>query len=143
VEAAALLAVTRNQAAQARADVVEETVLEGEEFTTIVPENTTLKANFTGNPQIDYKFDPNLPRELNGLNLSDYPFYSLVPDNINFDCHGLTDGFYANVEHKCQVWMFFQLPKFKLEHTIDIKININILQKLWSLILIEISPRAN
>jgi zinc finger CCCH domain-containing protein 13 len=103
VEAAALLAVSRNQAAQARSDVVEETVLEGEEFTTIVPENTTLKANFTGNPQIDYKFDPNLPRELNGLNLSDYPFYSLVPTNINFNCNGLTDGFYANVEHKCQV----------------------------------------
>lgn len=103
VEAAALLAASRNQAAQERADTVEETVLEGEEMTTIIPENSTLKSNFTGNPQIDYQFDPNLPRELNGLNLTDYPFLNSVPDDINFKCDGLHDGFYASVQHKCQV----------------------------------------
>lgn len=57
----------------------------------------------TGVPQVDYVHDPNLPRELNGRDLRDYPFYSGVPDNITFPCEGLKDGFYASVEHKCQV----------------------------------------
>lgn len=52
---------------------------------------------------MDYKHDPNLPRELNGADLRDYPFYSTVPDNITFPCEGLKDGFYASIEHKCQV----------------------------------------
>ena len=65
--------------------------------------NGTLKRNLTGIPQIDYKFDPNLPRELNGYDLSDYPFFNKVPSNITFKCDGLKDGFYASVEHKCQV----------------------------------------
>lgn len=65
--------------------------------------NETLNWNKTGIPQIDYVNDPNLPRELNGYNLSAYPFFNKVPKNINFSCTGLKDGFYASVEHKCQV----------------------------------------
>lgn len=65
--------------------------------------NGTANVTMTGNPQIDYIHDPNLPRELNGYNLSDYPFYHRVPKNINFSCDGRKDGFYASIEHKCQV----------------------------------------
>ncbi|KAF5304760.1 hypothetical protein FQA39_LY09537 [Lamprigera yunnana] len=65
---------------------------------------STTKANFTGNPQIDYLYDPNLPRELNGYNLSSYPFYNGMPEDIDFKCDGLHDGFYASVVHKCQVY---------------------------------------
>lgn len=62
------------------------------------------KPQLTGIPQIDYVLDPNLPRELNGHNLTDYPFYNAVPvDEIDFKCDGLHDGFYASVPHKCQV----------------------------------------
>lgn len=61
------------------------------------------KSLLTGNPQKDYIFDPNLPRELNGYNLTDYPFYNAVPEDIAFKCDGLHDGFYASVPHKCQV----------------------------------------
>lgn len=64
---------------------------------------TTPKSNITGNPQIDYLYDPNLPRELNGYNLTDYPFYNGVPEDIDFKCDGLHDGFYASIPHKCQV----------------------------------------
>lgn len=68
--------------------------------------NTTTK--LTGNPQIDYIYDPNLPRELNGYNLSSYPFYETVPppETMDFKCDGLHDGFYASVPHKCQVRYF-------------------------------------
>ncbi|CAG7708411.1 unnamed protein product [Allacma fusca] len=66
--------------------------------------NATSKWNKTGNPQIDYLTDPNLPRELNGYNLSDYPFFNRVPTNISFKCDGLKDGFYASIEHKCQLY---------------------------------------
>ncbi|VEN60677.1 unnamed protein product [Callosobruchus maculatus] len=62
------------------------------------------KPTLTGNPQIDYVWDPNLPKELNGYNLSDYPFYERVPEDIDFKCDGLHDGFYASVKHKCQVY---------------------------------------
>jgi hypothetical protein len=65
--------------------------------------NATTKSPLTGIPQIDYVHDPNLPRELNGYNLTDYPFYDRVPDEINFKCDGLHDGFYASIPHKCQV----------------------------------------
>lgn len=64
---------------------------------------TTTKPTLTGIPQIDYVHDPNLPRELNGYNLSDYPFLNSVPVEIDFKCDGLHDGFYASVPHKCQV----------------------------------------
>jgi len=60
--------------------------------------------SLTGNPQIDYVWDPNLPRELNGYNLSAYPFYSTVPAKMEFDCDQLHDGFYADVAHECQVY---------------------------------------
>ncbi|XP_043465839.1 zinc finger CCCH domain-containing protein 13 [Leptopilina heterotoma] len=66
--------------------------------------NGTTGHTLTGNPQIDYIWDPNLPRELNGYNLSDYPFYNSIPEDINFKCDGLHDGFYASVPHKCQVY---------------------------------------
>ncbi|KAJ8926121.1 hypothetical protein NQ315_009978, partial [Exocentrus adspersus] len=62
------------------------------------------KPTLTGNPQVDYIWDPNLPKELNGYNLSDYPFYERVPEDIDFKCDGLHDGFYASVAHKCQVY---------------------------------------
>jgi hypothetical protein len=65
--------------------------------------NATTKSPLTGIPQIDYVHDPNLPRELNGYNLTDYPFYDRVPDDIHFKCDGLHDGFYASIPHKCQV----------------------------------------
>jgi hypothetical protein len=65
--------------------------------------NATTKSPLTGIPQIDYVHDPNLPRELNGYNLTDYPFYDRVPDDIDFKCDGLHDGFYASIPHKCQV----------------------------------------
>uniref|UniRef100_A0ABD2WYC7 Chitin-binding type-2 domain-containing protein n=1 Tax=Trichogramma kaykai TaxID=54128 RepID=A0ABD2WYC7_9HYME len=66
--------------------------------------NGTTAHTLTGIPQIDYIWDPNLPRELNGYNLSDYPFYESMPKDIDFKCDGLHDGFYASVPHKCQVY---------------------------------------
>ncbi|XP_017884936.1 uncharacterized protein DDB_G0284459 [Ceratina calcarata] len=66
--------------------------------------NATTGHVLTGIPQIDYIWDPNLPRELNGYNLSDYPFYNSIPEDIDFKCDGLHDGFYASVPHKCQVY---------------------------------------
>lgn len=76
-------------------------VSEGSSTTEATPNVT--KPTLTGIPQIDYVWDPNLPRELNGYNLSDYPFYDRVPEDIDFKCDGLHDGFYASVPHKCQV----------------------------------------
>ncbi|XP_041564152.1 ABC transporter F family member 4 isoform X2 [Drosophila elegans] len=71
-------------------------------------DNGTLSKNskLTGIPQIDYIWDPNLPRELRGYNLSTYPFLSTVPpmDEIHFKCEGLHDGFYASIEYKCQIY---------------------------------------
>ena len=60
----------------------------------------------TGIPQIDYIHDPNLPRELNGYDLSTYPFLNKMPKNITFKCDGRHDGFYANIEWNCQVRCF-------------------------------------
>lgn len=65
--------------------------------------NVANVTKLTGIPQIDYIYDPNLPRELNGFNLTDYPFYNAIPEDIDFKCDGLHDGFYASVPHKCQV----------------------------------------
>ncbi|XP_044744592.1 claspin [Coccinella septempunctata] len=64
------------------------------------------KPTLTGIPQLDYVHDPNLPKELNGYNLSEYPFYERVPDpdEIDFKCDGLHDGFYASIPFKCQVY---------------------------------------
>ncbi|XP_017761528.1 PREDICTED: zinc finger CCCH domain-containing protein 13 isoform X1 [Eufriesea mexicana] len=78
---------------------------DAEATTAVVPEtNGTSGHVLTGIPQIDYIWDPNLPRELNGYNLSDYPFYNSIPEDIDFKCDGLHDGFYASVPHKCQVY---------------------------------------
>ncbi|KAJ8679385.1 hypothetical protein QAD02_015172 [Eretmocerus hayati] len=76
---------------------------ENEATTTVSTDaNATTGHTLTGIPQIDYIWDPNLPRELNGYNLSDYPFYASMPEDIDFKCDGLHDGFYASVPHKCQ-----------------------------------------
>lgn len=71
-------------------------------------EGLSTRPPLTGNPQIDYKFDPNLPHELIGYDLSDYPFYNKLPKDLldpkfNFTCDGRHDGFYASIPHKCQV----------------------------------------
>ncbi|KAJ6643847.1 PiggyBac transposable element-derived protein 3 [Pseudolycoriella hygida] len=69
-------------------------------------EEEATKPPLTGIPQIDYIWDPNLPRELNGFNLSTYPFLSGVPDaeDIDFKCDGLHDGFYASIKFGCQLY---------------------------------------
>lgn len=72
--------------------------------TSVEVNQTITKPPLTGNPQIDYILDPNLPFELKNYNLSDYPFYDRVPEEIDFKCDGLHDGFYASVVHKCQVY---------------------------------------
>lgn len=71
--------------------------------------DTTTKRPLTGIPQIDYIHDPNLPHELRSYNLSDYPFYKRLPEDLllpsfNFSCDNRHDGFYASVPHKCQVY---------------------------------------
>ncbi|XP_073980922.1 uncharacterized protein isoform X2 [Rhodnius prolixus] len=81
-----------------------------EEVTVVVNEDgtnsTVVKAKplLTGIPQKDYIYDPNLPRELKGHNLTNYPFYNAVPNDIEFECDGLHDGFYASVPHQCQLY---------------------------------------
>ncbi|XP_038117643.1 adhesive plaque matrix protein isoform X1 [Culex quinquefasciatus] len=65
------------------------------------------KAPLTGIPQVDYVWDPNLPRELNGFNLSHYPFLDSVPteEDIGFTCDPkLHDGFYASIKFGCQLY---------------------------------------
>lgn len=65
------------------------------------------KAPLTGIPQVDYVWDPNLPRELNGFNLSHYPFLDSVPveEDIGFTCDPkLHDGFYASIKFACQLY---------------------------------------
>ncbi|KAK8744905.1 hypothetical protein OTU49_000679 [Cherax quadricarinatus] len=67
------------------------------------------KPKLTGNPQIDYIHDPNLPHELLGYDLSTYPFYKRLPKDLldpkfNFTCDNRHDGFYASIPHKCQVY---------------------------------------
>ncbi|XP_060523458.1 serine/arginine repetitive matrix protein 1 [Cylas formicarius] len=79
----------------------EETVAVAEVAST---STNSTNETLTGIPQIDYVWDPNLPKELNGYNLSEYPFYERVPEEIDFKCDGLHDGFYASVPHKCQVY---------------------------------------
>uniref|UniRef100_A0A1I8P040 Chitin-binding type-2 domain-containing protein n=1 Tax=Stomoxys calcitrans TaxID=35570 RepID=A0A1I8P040_STOCA len=70
------------------------------------PKPNSRESKLTGIPQIDYIWDPNLPRELRGYNLSTYPFLSTTPqdDEIHFKCDGLHDGFYASIEYKCQLY---------------------------------------
>ncbi|GBM77358.1 hypothetical protein AVEN_52728-1 [Araneus ventricosus] len=55
---------------------------------------------------IDFLRDPNRPRELKGFDLTDYPFYIVVPDDIDFDCDDKKDGYYASVPHKCQLFHY-------------------------------------
>lgn len=78
---------------------------QGTDEGTVNAEEPSTRPPLTGNPQIDYIWDPNLPRELNGFNMSTYPFLRSVPppDKMDFKCDGRHDGFYASVPHKCQV----------------------------------------
>ncbi|XP_045624838.1 uncharacterized protein [Procambarus clarkii] len=67
------------------------------------------KPKKTGDPQKDYLLDPNLPHELIGYDLSNYPFYNRLPKDLldpkfNFTCDNRHDGFYASIPHKCQVY---------------------------------------
>ncbi|GIY17432.1 chitin-binding type-2 domain-containing protein [Caerostris extrusa] len=55
---------------------------------------------------IDFLRDPNRPRELKGFDLTDYPFYIVVPDDIDFDCDDRKDGYYASIPHKCQLFHY-------------------------------------
>lgn len=55
---------------------------------------------------IDFLRDPNRPRELKGFDLTNYPFYVRVPEDIEFECEDKKDGYYASVPHKCQVMNF-------------------------------------
>ncbi|XP_035785347.1 uncharacterized protein LOC118463120 [Anopheles albimanus] len=70
-------------------------------------EDGATKAPLTGIPQVDYVWDPNLPRELRGFNLSNYPFLDSVPteEDIGFTCDPkLHDGFYASIKYNCQLY---------------------------------------
>uniref|UniRef100_A0A182R1F2 Chitin-binding type-2 domain-containing protein n=1 Tax=Anopheles farauti TaxID=69004 RepID=A0A182R1F2_9DIPT len=70
-------------------------------------EDGATKAPLTGIPQVDYVWDPNLPRELRGYNLSNYPFLDSVPseEDIGFTCDPkLHDGFYASIKYNCQLY---------------------------------------
>ncbi|CAH0776976.1 unnamed protein product [Bemisia tabaci] len=109
LKGSAVVLQAKNKAEQAKDELQVEGLGTGENITlpdgTVIPVNVTaVKSKLTGNPQIDYVYDPNLPRELNGYNLTDYPFYNGVPEDIDFKCDGLHDGFYASVPHKCQVY---------------------------------------
>lgn len=42
--------------------------------------------------------------ELRGADLTNYPFFISIPDKINFDCSGRHDGYYASIEHSCQIY---------------------------------------
>ncbi|KAL1435631.1 hypothetical protein MTO96_001502 [Rhipicephalus appendiculatus] len=55
---------------------------------------------------IDFRADPNFPRELKNADLTDYPFYENVPEDITFDCSKWHDGFYASIPHKCQLFHY-------------------------------------
>nr|CAD7570766.1 unnamed protein product [Timema californicum] len=85
--------------------------------------NATTKSPLTGIPQLDYIHDPNLPRELNGYNLTDYPFFDRVPEVIDFKCDGLHDGFYASVTYKCQRTILERSPLVKhLDSNLDLPV---------------------
>lgn len=71
-----------------------------------VKKGPTKNPKLTGDPRHDFKFDPNLPRELNGYDLSVYPFYVSVPEGITFECEGHHDGYYASIPHSCQVFHY-------------------------------------
>ncbi|XP_053201635.1 LOW QUALITY PROTEIN: mucin-5AC-like [Panonychus citri] len=75
--------------------------------TTPAPTTRTLSPGYKHRADkriIDYMADPNFPHELKGADLTDYPFYISLPTEINFNCEGRHDGYYASIEHKCQVY---------------------------------------
>ncbi|KAM7355742.1 uncharacterized protein ACRADG_001705 isoform 2-T3 [Cochliomyia hominivorax] len=106
---------TKSTTATTKSDDVSAATAEGETVVEAKEEKTehsasnttsTKDSRLTGIPQIDYIWDPNLPRELRGYNLSSYPFLASTPadDEIHFKCDGLHDGFYASIEYKCQLY---------------------------------------
>ncbi|XP_050442282.1 uncharacterized protein LOC126846634 [Adelges cooleyi] len=100
-------AVVLQAKSKAEKKISDDEVIELDENGEQIVSNVTVvstKPTLTGIPQIDYVHDPNLPRELNGYNLTDYPFLNSVPEEIEFKCDGLHDGFYASVPHKCQLY---------------------------------------
>ncbi|XP_074595302.1 uncharacterized protein LOC141850557 [Brevipalpus obovatus] len=71
------------------------------------PTTRTLSPGYkhrSDNRIIDFMADPNFPHELKGADLTDYPFYISLPSEIHFNCQGRHDGYYASIEHKCQVY---------------------------------------
>ncbi|XP_013772972.1 uncharacterized protein LOC106458062 [Limulus polyphemus] len=79
--------------------------------TTLPPTTTKPRRHYPPREDgryIDYLSDPNLPRELNGVDLNNYPFFITLPEDIDFNCDGRHDGYYSSVPHKCQLfhWCF-------------------------------------
>lgn len=67
---------------------------------------TTLSPNYKPRLDgrvIDYQADPNFPYELKGADLTEYPFFISIPES-DFNCKGRHDGYYANIDLKCQVY---------------------------------------
>lgn len=92
----------------------QETIPANETAIEVPAQTEKPKPVLTGIPQIDYIHDPNLPRELKGYDLSDYPFYKRVPNvEFNFSCEDRHDGFYASIPHKCQVRQMFPIVYFE------------------------------
>lgn len=77
--------------------------------TSSTPSTTTrtLSPNYKHRPDgriIDWAGDPNFPFELRGSDLTEYPFFVNIPtDEITFKCDGRHDGYYANIQLRCQV----------------------------------------
>ncbi|XP_076352679.1 uncharacterized protein LOC143248131 [Tachypleus tridentatus] len=77
--------------------------------TTTTPVPTTTRRYYPpryDGRYIDYLSDPNLPRELNGVDLNGYPFFPILPDDIIFECNDRHDGYYASVPHRCQLFHY-------------------------------------
>lgn len=74
--------------------------------TTTTTTTTTLSPGYRARPDgrvIDYLADPNFPFELRGADLTEYPFFVSIPES-GFECRGRHDGYYADVELRCQVY---------------------------------------
>ena len=74
--------------------------------TTVATTTKALSAGYKQRPDgriIDFNSDPNFPFELKGEDLTNYPFYISIPDDVKFNCRGRHDGYYASIQHHCQV----------------------------------------
>jgi len=73
------------------------------------PPPPTLSPNYRQRKDgriIDFYADPNFPRELKNADLTDYPFYVSVPENIVFDCDKYGDVFFASIPHHFQLFHY-------------------------------------